>query len=259
MKRRRFLDVYASELPLEGVASLRDDELLSLFREIYARARKAGYHGCVFVARVGNQEWRLYREARRFDEAARKLRESGMECYSRCHLQISAQSLLKKALRTLRPLFDVISVEAETRAITAFGSRDHRVDLITLPQRNIPEILKGDIDEILKQGKFVEITLDRFFLGGSKPLDVAQVARVRETVKPLVDKGVGIVISSGPSSPYSPRDPRAVISFGEVFLGIKYENLSRWMSDALRSRIAENIYKRVGKIPARGVRYADVP
>ncbi|MCC6003143.1 MAG: RNase P subunit p30 family protein [Thermofilum sp.] len=250
-KKPRFIDAYATEIPIEKLKEVSLDEILNYAFEVYSLARKTGYYGCVIAARFSKYSRNIRAYSKRLDEAIATARENGVNCFSRCHIEASQQSEFKRILKAIRFNCDLISTSPQNRQLMAFSSRDHRIDILTLIPGKIPPFYSGDLKEIKSQEKFVEITVASLFTNNT--LDPHRLGILAEILKVLGRKEIAVIVSTGPLSPYAPRDPRSLLSFTKIFLGLDQAKLAKDLSQGILKRITENQYKRAGKMPVRGV------
>jgi RNase P/RNase MRP subunit p30 len=250
-KKAKYIDAYAAELPLDKLKELSGEDLHKWINDTYSVAVEAGYAGCAVTTRITRYKGDMYLLVRKFDEAVANIREEGALVFSRCHIEVTNQPELKRILGNIRRYCDLISVSPQDRQLMAFSSRDHRIDVISLPPEKAPPFFSGDIVELKAQEKLIEVTVSSLFSGNM--LNSYRIRALRDSLKTVKKKNLKIIISTGPQQIYSPRDPRALISFAKIFLEIDQAKLSKDMSDGIYKRISENQLKRSGKIPVRGV------
>ena len=250
-KRIRYIDVYASELTLDILRNMSQEDLQKRILETYELARKVGYGGCVLTIRLSEYTRDTYAPLKKFEESVRATVEEGILVFSRCHIVASRQTEIKRILRDIRVYCDLVSLSPQDRQLISFSSRDHRVDILNLLPEKTPPLFSGDIKELRTQEKFVEVTISSLFTNGTP--NPYKIRVLREPLKLLMKKKVPIIISTGPQEHYTPRDPRALISFAKIFWGLDQAKLTKDLTENIYRRIYENRMKKQGKIPIRGV------
>lgn len=242
--RRHFYDAYCGVIG--GVST---DEIV----EKYTQAVKAGFYACAPCLLIEPTAEGGVGEVR---EKTRELRalmdsmlEEGKRVYLRCHLRGLDKAAAKRVLSALRGFCDLVSVEAQSRELTAFACHDRRVDIITLTPDS-PRLFKGDMEYIAKYGKFVEVPF--YYIYSGSPSELARrIFILRNLLSEPVRRNLPVLFSSGPNRSL---DPRSLLAFAELLLDIDYAAAANAMSRLIEERIAINIEKRTGIRPVEGVR-----
>ncbi|MEZ0345412.1 MAG: RNase P subunit p30 family protein [Infirmifilum sp.] len=239
----RFYDVYCG---------LLKSFTLEEVDRFYQSSLKRGFYGCApCIEVVENEDIGMLREKletvrRAFDD----LNEKGERVYLRCTLKIGSQGRVKRLLPLIRRKCDLVAIEAASREIAAFASRDRRIDIITLVPNVSPILFRGDISYLYEYGKFIEVVFASII--DENPLQFARkLAYTRSLLQRPLAKNLPVLISSGPTGSV---DSRALLSFAETVLGIKYLHLRQAMSTQIEKKLSENQEKRQGIIPVEGVR-----
>ncbi len=160
------------------------------------------------------------------------------------------EGALKRLLRKWRRRFEVISVHAVNRQVTAFASRDTRVDVVTLLPGS--RLLRGDLDYMRDFGKRVELLLAPL-QSGSCDERASALAYALESIEMLKKAGVTLVFSSGAVSIDQLRDPRSMAALLST-LGLSPEQALDALSRNAAELVAEAREKLRGVVPVRGVR-----
>ena len=239
---RGFYDLYVS------ASCLSIDTLTML--------RKEGFKGVGAVVSIEDISSAPDRCLATLDRAEEEGVSAGVDIVRRLAIDRQLRSSqVKKILRKWRRSFEVISVHALTRELTAFACRDGRVDVVTL----IPgsRMLKGDLYYISEYGKAIELLL--VFLQEGKPRNRASaIGFYRRTLLTLERKSMlkHLVFSSGAYSPSNIRDPRSMASLLHM-MGIPYEDALATLSVNPASLVKKCRDKLSGRIPVRGVEVVD--
>ena len=161
-------------------------------------------------------------------------------------------SMLKGLLKKWRRRFELISVHATERSLTAFASRDSRIDLLTLTPKT--RIMRGDVDYVKSLEKKLELLLSPLQRGSlsSRAFVVASYRALLSLIrkKNLVNN---LIVSSGAGRIEEMRDPRSIASLMQV-LGLEYREALNALSSNPLNLVRENREKLKGVIAARGVR-----
>lgn len=187
-------------------------------------------------------------------EETKKMGEKvGLDVVSRLSIDISFKEMaVKRFLRKWRRKFELITVNAVNRQLTAFASRDTRIDILTLTPG--ARLLRGDLAYIKEYGKRVEFLLTPLQEGGTR-----ERARVIAYYADVIGKvasaklSLSIIISSGATRVEQFRDPRSIASLFYA-LGLSYEQALDAVSRNAMELVKENREKLKGLIPARGVK-----
>lgn len=245
-KRRRFYDVFC------GLIKNADLEELEAW---YLKAVGVGYHGCVLCFELNRVERNneLVVTLNDLRKNIDLLNEKGLHIYLRCHLKAETPGKVKRLLSFIRGWCDLISLEASSREILAFASRDRRIDIVTLVPGESPKFFRGDLLYLKEYGKFVEVPFS--LLVEDNPIRFSKnISHARFLLEKPSVKNIPILISSGT---VGSLDPRSLLSFSELVLGLDYSMLSRAMSIFIEKKIIENKEKRLGIRPVEGVRVED--
>ncbi|QOJ78247.1 hypothetical protein IG193_05615 [Infirmifilum lucidum] len=242
-RRRRFYDAFCGKLENISVEAIEG---------MYLRALSVGYNACIpcLVIRPLLDLQEIRKNVANARAIVDSLLDRGLKVYLRCHLAGISKAEVKKVLPRIRGMCDLVSVEGTTREMLAFASRDRRIDIITLIPGSSPKLYKGDIDYILKYGKFVEVTASSF-LTEDLLLLARNISSVRSLLLQPARKKVPILLSSGEGGL---KDPRSLLAFAELLLGLDVESVARSASALIEKRLAENLEKRMGIRPIEGVR-----
>lgn len=236
---RRFYDLLVS---LEALAS-----------GALSRARELGFSG-VGAAVTASQLLRAPRRPMKLvAEMKRRGEEEGIDVVTRLVVSTPLrEGQVKALLRRWRRKFEIVSIHAVERRLTAFACRDSRVDIVTL----LPcaELVRGDIMYLRAFNKRVELLL--------APLHEREIesraeamANYVELIELLKRKGLTshAIFSSGAHSVDTLRDPRSMAALLHV-MGFKYKEALDAISLNPESLVRENRDKLSGIVPIRGVR-----
>lgn len=242
-RRKRFYDVFCGKLENISVEALEG---------MYLRALSVGYYACIpcLVIRPPLDLQKIRKNVMDARAIVDSLLDRGLKVYLRCHFVGISQAEAKRVLPRIRGMCDLVSIEGTTREIVAFASRDRRVDIITLIPGFSPKLYKGDIDYILKYGKFVEVVAS-YFLTEDPLLLARNISSLRSLLLKPARKKVPVLLSSGEGGS---KDPRSLLAFAELLLGLDVESVTRAVSVLIEKRLTENLEKRMGIRPVEGVK-----
>ncbi len=253
MPKRRFFDAYV-HLPIpsgEGISIKELEEKIVLLSE---KCRESGYKGCIYTIQVRDKQRISRKYLRSIYNFIRKSEKLDKNTVHGLRIEIIEQNQQKilNYIRSLRAYADIISIAGINRGILALGSRDRRVDVVTLIPGITPQIFRGDISYALSLNKFFELQLYHLL-----KKDIIKTARAidfaRTLINPLAKKKVNLLVSTGPFEPYSPRNPKNVVAFMKKFFDLPEDYVVKNMSEKIEYLITKNRLKLEKKIPVNGV------
>ena len=243
-KKRKFYDAY---VPLKITQNLEKQ-----VEELSKNCLDAGYRGCVFTIRVGST---YHVRSKVIHRAYRYIRGlSAPETYAfRIEIEAKNQHEALRYIRKYRRMADLLSIIGYNRSLLSLGSRDRRVDIITLIPGISPKIFRGDLKYVLSLNKFYEFQLQNILVKNDPIKTAKMIAFTKFLIKPIVKKNVNLLFSTGFSSAYTPRDPRNIVSFAKIFFDLPEDYIVLNMSEKILNKIIYNRLKIKGKIPLEGV------
>ena len=236
--KRRFYELYLE-------VNRRED-----LEALVSRIKELGYSGFSLVFRLGKgvkTDLDLVRLAKDLSS------KYGIDFILRGEVASKSSSEAKRILRKFRGMFELISVTPINREMTAFSCRDGRIDVITILPSNDVELLRGDLENLKREGKIVELLLRPLRESLKNPSKFYKYFDFYvNTLELLVRKGVKFTLSSGFSSPDEVPDPRSKAALLEV-MGINCELSLDALSRFIEDLVERNRLKLKGLIPVRGV------
>ncbi|WP_460025612.1 PHP domain-containing protein [Infirmifilum sp. SLHALR2] len=242
-RKRRYHDVFCGRIETPSREVLEN---------LYMHAKEVGYYACIpsFCITPKLDTKTLQDAVVKLRSMIDDLQSVGYQVYLRCHFTGLGQVEMKKALPRIRGYCDLVSVEAISREIAAFSSRDRRVDIVTMQPLISPKLYKGDIEYILRYGKFVEVIASSLLAEDAQVL-AKNISSIRSLLSNFSRKKVPVLISSGDKGL---KDPRSLIAFAELVLNLDGMFVATSISKMIEQRLNENVEKRLGIRPVEGLR-----
>ena len=213
-----------------------------VLRGIVEEAVSLGYKGlalCVYTPK----------KARKIESVRRKLGEDyGIDISVRLELRVSRVGEAKKLLSKYRRRFELISMTAAGRSVTAFASRDRRIDIITVPTTKWVPLYRGDWRNVEETDKLLELRVYPLLV--SEPYIASRVlslylSYVRKAPPKARNR---FILSSGAPSPRYLCTPHGLESIARE-LGLGSAGFVR-----VREKVSINRDKIRGVIPVSGVK-----
>lgn len=139
----------------------------------------------------------------------------GLDLVTRVDVEPKSVRGLLRALRRLRPRFEVIAVSCLMKSVARQAGKDRRVDLLNFPTDPAGrERLHFDHQEaVLSSGALSALELNASTLLRAAPSNKARLlATMRREVEEAQRRGISLILSSGAESPYGMRAPRDLAS-----------------------------------------------
>ena len=225
----------------------------SIFLKIVNHLKDLGYHGLSIVFPVNNiSSARFETLGDKLIELKRIANTQKIDLVFRAEIRDLRPYLAKKILRKIRKKFELISMAPTNREQTVFACRDGRVDIITLLPDEKITLYKGDISNIKREGKIVELLITPL-RRVSSPRELAnKLYSYRRILYLLKEKKISFIISTGAYEPEEVPDPYSKAALLEILGGFNTEEALNALS-RVYDLIDENRKKLSGKMPVKGV------
>lgn len=242
--RRKFIEAY---IPWNW--KTRDLVILENFLEFIKIIKKIGYSGLSLIYKVTSLNegipLSLFKHVKKISE-----REQ-VEFISRAEITAKRPSSVKRILRKVRKHFELVSMIPMNREQMTFACRDGRIDIVTILPLKIIKLYKGDLRNLVEEGKVIELLISPF--RGLPSLELANALHnYSKLINTLNRKGVRFIISAGVSRAEEIPDPYSKAAFLEI-LGVKPDEALRAVSTHITELVERNRKKLYGKMPVRGV------
>ncbi|MEM4411400.1 MAG: RNase P subunit p30 family protein [Thermofilum sp.] len=252
MPRRKLYDAFAGGFRVEDIEE-GEDRVSSILEQVIRESKRSMFRGCLPVLMLDSYGARTARAAAAASSLVEKVAaRENYRCYLRCHVYARSLSEVKRLVAGVRKHCVIVSVESTSREITAFACRDRRVDIVTVVPGVTQAIPRGDLLYAIDRGRIFELTLSHL-LGGDKLEIARRLSSTLPVVRKLTQKGLPLILSSGPRLPYTPASYRATLSFAKEVLEVPTDVVARSMGPVLESRIRQNLEKISGLRPVEGV------
>lgn len=240
VKRRRYVELFMG--PLDFSENI--DSIVEKCMKYSELCKFYGYSYCVATFEI--TEWRG-----RWQSIFRDLRKRGCADAIRADVVVENTREALNIIRRARRIVELLSIRGVSRQLIALASRDKRVDIVSVIPGVSPPLYRGDIQYIKSKEGIVEIGIGGLKVD-SKGVLTRQLAAAQRLVS-RVGSDVRIAVTVAGGTCYRPREPRNIIDFGTVFLGLNKNRIRDVLSvDSLRL-IEKNRKKMLGLIPVEGV------
>lgn len=166
-----------------------------------------------------------------------------LDIVSRVDVTFEKQWLIKKHLQKYRRKVELISLRGINRAIISFGCRDRRIDIISLDPDHKFTLFKGDIANILEQGKVLELTARPLIFADNIKKRVRALQQYEKIIKLALHKGIKTVFGSGATTCYELRDAGSLASIMVAFFDVSYKDALDSLSKNIFEIVERNRFK----------------
>jgi len=176
----------------------------------------------------------------------RCFQDKGVEVFLRVDLTCSKREELLKLLRRFRSMFDIVGVRCTNHNLALIAARDRRVDLIFFDSAARNVWFDDSIGNVSMA--MLELNLTSVL----KTPNSLVFTRLRKDIEVARRHNVGVVLSSGATSPLLVRTPIQVASVAEILGLSKHESISG-VSTIPRSIVDRNLKRRSRSYVEEGV------